>query len=52
MRTSLPKIKALQGQYQGINFDHHFLLEKPKDVPCFETRTFWDKKDDFLNIHI
>jgi len=38
MRKGLPKIKASQGQYQGINYVDSFLVEKPMDVFCFETR--------------
>jgi len=47
MRKGLPKSKASQGQNQGIKFDLSFLVEKPMDVLCFETRLSWDIKDGF-----
>jgi len=47
VRKGLPKIIALQRQYQGINFVHLFLVEKPMDVLCFATTSSWDIKDGF-----
>jgi len=47
MRKGLPKIKALQGQYQGINYVDSFLVQNPMDVLCFEKTSSWDTKDGF-----
>ncbi len=47
MRKGLPKIKTSQGRYQGIKFDHHFLVEKPIDVLYSKIRSSWVIKNDF-----
>jgi len=52
MRKGLPKIKTSQGRYQGIKFDHHFLVEKPIDVLFFAKTSSWDKKMVFEKVHI